>query len=127
MSWAADVLARRGAERDALIERARAFVDELGEHLDIRAASIGGSVARGDFNVWSDVDVLLVVDDLPERLPDRLALLWEGRPPRVQPVGLTPSELEARYAAGDPLVVEVVERGVPLRGEALLRGVADDG
>ena len=69
MSWVADVLARRGAERVALIERARAFVDELGEHLDIRAASIGGSVARGDFNVWSDVDVVLVVDELPERLP----------------------------------------------------------
>jgi predicted nucleotidyltransferase len=31
------------------------------------------SVARGDFNDHSDIDVLIIADRLPPRAPDRLA------------------------------------------------------
>ena len=35
--------------------------------LPIEVATVIGSVARGDFNVWSDVDVLVVSEALPSR------------------------------------------------------------
>jgi hypothetical protein len=106
----------RRAERARLIERARGYVELLGSRLELRAAAIAGSAARGDFNVWSDVDVLVVADGLPWRAPDRAWLLLEGAPPRVQPIGYTLAELEREWLKGNRLVCEAVEQGLPLVG-----------
>ena len=51
----------------------------LSERLPVQAVMLTGSVARGDFNVWSDIDVVVVAESLPERLRDRLALLHAYR------------------------------------------------
>lgn len=109
-----DVLAERRAERDRLMAIARAYADALSARLPVRAVVLAGSLARGDFNVWSDVDVLVVADGLPERALDRLELLMEGRPPRVEPIGFTPAELEDARRRGNPLVVELDSIGIPL-------------
>lgn len=104
----------RYAERARLVGLARDHVRRLCERLPVRQAAVVGSVARGDFNVWSDVDVVLVVEDLPERTLDRLELLMEGRPPEVQPIGFTPDELEDARRRGNPLVVELDSIGISL-------------
>ena len=76
-----------------------------------------GSVARGDFNVWSDLDVLVVAERLPDRWDDRLKMLWVDRPPRLSPLAWTPDELRSRYRRRDPIAVEAVERGVVMAGD----------
>ena len=76
----ADVLAERRRERDELIGLARSYVERLAGELDVVAAAVAGSVARGDFNVWSDVDVVVVAPGLPERAPDGLRLLGADAP-----------------------------------------------
>lgn len=107
-------VAERVAERERLIELARQHVEHLSETVSVRQAAVVGSVARGDFNVWSDVDVVVVAEALPERVLDRLELLMANRPPRVEVIGFTPAELlEARRRA-NPLVVELDSIGVPL-------------
>jgi predicted nucleotidyltransferase len=107
----------RRAERERLLERARAYVESLASRLDVRAAAVVGSVARGDFNVWSDVDVRVVVaEELPARAPDRAWRLLEAAPPRVQPIGYTLAELEREWIRGNRLVREAVSDGVCLRG-----------
>jgi len=110
----------REAERDRLIELATRYVDGLARRLDVRAAAIAGSVARGDFNLWSDVDVVLIAAGLPARAPDRAALLLEDAPPRVQPIGYSPEEFERELLKGNRLVREATERGVVLRGGKLI-------
>jgi uncharacterized protein len=117
MSWTADPLAERRAERARLIELARSYAERLAERLPVEAAAVAGSVARGDFNVWSDVDVLVVSDALPDRPPDRAALLAAGRPGRVEPHGYTRDELRRALARGDSLACGAAEYGVVLRGE----------
>jgi predicted nucleotidyltransferase len=117
----AEPLAERRREQHELVELARAYVDALARRLPVRAAAVVGSVARGDFNVWSDVDVLVVADGLPARASDRSALLLADAPPRVQPAGFTREELARAARRGNPMVLEAVERGVPLRGEQELR------
>lgn len=114
-----EVIARRRAELEQLRQLARAYVEALSERIPVRAAAIAGSVARGDFNVWSDVDVVVVSDALPERIPDRALLLAHDRPDRVEPIGYTTAELERAYRRGDPLVREAADAGVILRGEDL--------
>lgn len=71
-----------------------------------------GSVARGDFNLWSDIDVLVVADNLPERWLDRLG--------RLAPLGkntagdLAASNLVVHHMGqvGPPLPV-LVDTGLP--------------
>lgn len=104
----------RYAEQARLVGLAREYVAGLSKRLDLQQAAVVGSVARGDFNVWSDVDVVVVADGLPERLPDRLELLMDGRPPRVEPTGFTAAELEEARRRRNRLVVELDSIGLPL-------------
>lgn len=107
-------LAERHAERERLIARAREHVERLAERLDIRQAAVVGSVARGDFNVWSDIDLVVVATELPARLPDRLAVLMDDRPPRVEVIGFTPAELVEARRRGNRLVAELDSTGIVL-------------
>ena len=66
------IIARRRAEREQLIQLAADYVRHLSTKLPVLAAYVAGSAARGDFNVWSDVDVVIVAEGLPERIPDQL-------------------------------------------------------
>lgn len=112
-----EVLARRRREREELLGLARRFVAALPDRLGVRAAVVVGSVARGDFNVWSDVDVLVVADHLPAGGPNRLAALGP-RPGRVEPVGWTPEEWRRERARRNPIAEEALSVGIWLRGSA---------
>lgn len=88
------------------------------------AAAAVGSVARGDSNLWSDVDVVVVAEDLPARAPDRAAVLVADAPPSLQPVGSTPEEFCRAGERRDLLERSGVEEGVVLVGEAFFALVA---
>ncbi len=120
-----DVLAERRAEQERLLGLARDYIRRLSGRIPVLAAVVVGSVARGDFNVWSDVDVLVVAEDLPERAPERAAALGLDAPARVQPVGFTPRELAEAARRGNPLAREALEVGVVLTGGDILAGLAD--
>jgi len=116
MAWRADPLAARERERDALVALARQYVERLERSIEVRGAVVVGSVARGEFNLWSDVDVLVVSDALPGDGLERLDLLHAERPPRVEPHGYTVAEFLRALERNDPLAHEGVERGVALAG-----------
>jgi uncharacterized protein len=117
----ADPVAVRRQERQRLLLLARSYVDALSGRTPVVAAAVVGSVARGDFNVWSDIDVVVVVGDLPQRAPERSSLLVEGAPPGVQPVGFTPDEFRRALESGNPLAREILDGGVILAGEGFFR------
>ncbi|MDQ6928943.1 MAG: nucleotidyltransferase domain-containing protein, partial [Actinomycetota bacterium] len=112
------VISRRRSEREAHIATARQWAEGAGSTLRARALVVVGSVARGDFNKWSDIDVLVVVDELPDGLLERLALLAPTRrPPGVEAILWTPGELAARRARGnDPLARDAYGIGVVVYG-----------
>jgi len=93
----AEVLAQRERQREQLLGLARAYVQQLAVRVPVVAAAVVGSVARGDFNVWSDVDVVVVAEGLPARAPDRAAVLAADALPGVQPVGFTPEEFRRAW------------------------------
>lgn len=116
----AKALSERRQERDRLLALARSYVETLSVRLPVTAAAVVGSVARGDFNLWSDVDVVVVASSLPERLPDRTALLTADAPGGVQPVGFRPEEFERAWRRGNPLAREATSGGVVLLGNDFL-------
>lgn len=120
----AEVVEARRRERERLIELARDHVRRLSERIPVVAAAVAGSVARGDFNVWSDVDLVVVSDRLPARIPDRGALLATDAPAGVQVVGYTHGEFRRALRRGDALAASAVREGVWLRGDAFFRELA---
>jgi Nucleotidyltransferase domain len=50
-----------------LRELARRVVDEALAHGELRGALLAGSAGRGDADEWSDIDLLLYVDELPPK------------------------------------------------------------
>jgi len=120
----AEVLAQRERQREQLLGLARAYLQQLAARVPVVAAAVVGSVARGDFNVWSDVDVVVVAEGLPARAPDRAAVLTADAPSGVQPVGFTPEEFRRAWEWQNPLARSVAGEGVILLGEAFFAEVA---
>jgi hypothetical protein len=117
------VLERRRAERTALLDRARRFVADVEATIQLRGAVVFGSVARGDFNRWSDIDLLLICDESPGDWMRRLDML-DPIPPPVQPFVWTVAEWVVQLRRNNPIAREAVEEGVWLRGSAADLGEA---
>lgn len=111
------MIERRRRERGKRIDRAERYAAALVERVpSLRAVIVFGSVARGDWNKWSDIDVLVVADDLPDDALARLDVVLLADFAGVQPVAWTPAELAARRPT-DPIVAEVNTVGVVVHGE----------
>jgi predicted nucleotidyltransferase len=109
------VIQGRMAEQRALVGRAERFAGALDQGMGVLAVVVFGSVARGDFNLWSDVDVLVVVREAGEQLVDRVRST--GREiGLVEPVVWTSDQLQSGLERQDPIAVESVERGIWLVG-----------
>lgn len=110
------VIERRRAEQRARLELAGSWARRLARRLEVTAAVVFGSSVRGDFNKWSDIDVLVISPALPVEARERLELLMADGPLGVQPVGWTPDEYARRRATGDPIARECAEAGHVLWG-----------
>ncbi|MFP3264973.1 MAG: nucleotidyltransferase domain-containing protein [Acidilobus sp.] len=62
-----DIIRARRAERERAIGELREYASRLRARLGRLSMALYGSYARGDFNLWSDVDVIVV----SERFRDR--------------------------------------------------------
>lgn len=111
------VVERRLAEQAALVQTARQWAERLAKRMDLLAAVVFGSVARGDFNKWSDLDVLVVARGLPSDARARLEVLMQDAPPGLQAIGWTPAELVARRLRNDPIARECEAAGVVVFGQ----------
>lgn len=92
----ARALKAREEERAALLQEARAYAERVRDLLGQARVFLFGSVARGDFNLGSDLDLLVVSPDLPEDPLERARLLFALARGREEPRGLTPEEF-ARF------------------------------
>jgi len=103
--------------REEAIRRAGAFAKCVESKLGKVTAIVFGSYARGDFNAWSDIDVLIVTNTaLPTNPLRRLDMVEECllNAGAVEPIILTEKEFLERLRRRDPAVVEAVEKGITL-------------
>ena len=109
------VLERRRADQAERIDLARSLAATLDPGIGVRAVVVFGSVARGDFNVWSDVDVLVVADRLPDGFLARADVI-ATKPPGVQVVAWTPAEFHRQLERNNPIALEARRCGIWLVG-----------
>jgi predicted nucleotidyltransferase len=113
------------AVEKVIIERLKERERALGEAIEFARCVKGklgrvtvvlyGSYARGDFNEWSDIDVLVIAEQLPENPIERLSLVEDcmARVAGVEPLLLTP-DMVKRMRGKNLAVREALERGVVL-------------
>jgi predicted nucleotidyltransferase len=97
----------------ALIEDFEALTERLRPHVrGARRAIVFGSVARGEADAGSDLD-LVIIADTPrpffERFKD-FAGVWEVWP-RLDMLIYTPAEFEQMRAEGNPFIERVLAEG----------------
>jgi predicted nucleotidyltransferase len=74
------------------LEEVEAYARRLRATLGKVTVILHGSYARGDFNLWSDIDLIVVSEKFEEvRILDRYDIAPQP-PPRVEVVPLTPGE-----------------------------------
>ncbi|MEM1936301.1 MAG: nucleotidyltransferase domain-containing protein [Sulfolobales archaeon] len=112
-----EVIEERVRKRDLYVKKAQEFAECAVRKLRDSAVLIYGSVSRGDFNEWSDIDVLIVTREaVPQRPTERLDVLYDctKENPLVEPVVITLDELRKLLAKKNPLVVEALRKGIVL-------------
>jgi predicted nucleotidyltransferase len=91
---------QRLRERNDLIDEGRAFAERVRNLVPDARVFLYGSVARGDFNLASDIDLLVVSDELPLQPLARAEFLYRQVIGREEPKGLLSSEFASLEAAG---------------------------
>ena len=74
-----------------------------------------GSVARGDFHLGSDVDVVIISDELPVGIKERINLLYEPIPGIVEPIGYRCDEFLQMLSKRHLTALGVLKDGVVIR------------
>lgn len=89
------IIEERVRKREEYLEGARGFAECVLRRLSNSTIIVYGSVARGDYNEWSDVDVLIITaDEIPTKPVERLETLYEclKNNPLIEPVVITHQE-----------------------------------
>ena len=92
------------------------YTQILKEKLNPKLIILHGSIARGTFGVGSDVDILVISDELPKTFNERLRLLYlldETSAP-IDIKGYTTKEFQKMILKGHPLALDALEEGIVL-------------
>ncbi len=94
-----------------VLRELRDAAQRLAKQLGKVSVLLHGSYARGDFNLWSDVDLIIVSEAFNDIRPlDRYELVKESLPDRAEPILWTPKEAEALLQK--PAWRQALRRGV---------------
>ena len=89
------------------------YLEAIKERLKPKLVVLYGSIAKGTFGLGSDVDILIVADDLPKNPNERLRLLYtldRTRAP-IDAKAYTPREVKRMLSKGHPLIMDALEDG----------------
>jgi len=99
---------------DILIEYSKIVSSKLGKFTGV----LYGSIARGDNNLWSDIDFLVISDKLPQNPLKRLEFLYSLTETSIEVKGYTKNEF-----------LKMIEKRNPIALDSLVEGkiIVDDG
>ncbi len=107
-----EIIEKRVKQRKSIIDETAAF----SSHLNFKCTSILiGSYARGDFNLWSDIDLLIIGEFKSKNPIERLKSI--DLPPGYEAVLLTAEEMEKMKAKNNKFITEALKDGIVLRDD----------
>lgn len=107
------LIKKRRKERDKVIDEALKVTIRLRNKFGKVTVLLYGSFSRGDFNLWSDIDIIIISEAFKGINPlERLELAHSTLPPRFEPKCFTPEEAEFEFKK--PWWNKIVEESVVL-------------
>ncbi len=108
------IVSIREKKKEEAIRKAKKYLSNL--NLKRYRAILFGSFARGDFDFASDIDLLIISDELPEDINERQSFLnikrWDT--PEIEPIGWTEREFNTRRLKKDPFIKILQEEGIEI-------------
>jgi len=111
-----EILRERRRERQRRIKLAREFVEEVADSIGSLTAVVIGSTSRGDFNAWSDIDVVIISDIFNANPLKRFDSLIPFIKPGIEPIPLRTVDVYRLAEKKAPVVKEIVE-GIVIRDD----------
>ncbi|MEM4407407.1 MAG: nucleotidyltransferase domain-containing protein [Candidatus Caldarchaeum sp.] len=113
------VAEERRLMKKAAVESAVEAVKWMEKILGRVSAAVIGSYARGDFNRWSDVDLLVVSPNFTSAPLNRFEQIADvlKKYPSLEIMPLTPQEFQRQRRLKTPLVEELIRKGVIIKDE----------
>ena len=109
-----EVVEKRIEERNKIINEATAYSKNLSFKCSVLLI---GSYARGDFNLWSDID-LLIIGNFSGNPLERLKNI--DFPPGYETIMLTPEEINKMKMKNDKFITDALKDDVVLRDDLRL-------
>ncbi|MGJ7044807.1 nucleotidyltransferase domain-containing protein [Thermoanaerobacterium thermosulfurigenes] len=109
----------REKKRNNLIDIGKKYSKIISDVLHPMCAIIIGSVARGDFNDNSDIDVILISDKIPANYKERMKLLYDHVFDAIEPKGYNTNEFKLLYFKKNPISVEAIEKGIVIYDDGI--------
>lgn len=107
-----EIIEKRVNQRKIVVDEATDFSN----HLEFKCTSILiGSYARGDFNLWSDVDLLIIGDFKAKNPIERLK--YVDFPPGYEVILLTTGEVKKMKERNNKFITDALKDGVFLRDD----------
>ncbi len=94
-----------------MLNRLEKLVEDYRRKLLVKLVVLFGSRARGDYTDESDIDVLVVADDLPKDPRESFAILRDAKYADVNPIGLNTEIFLKKLRAGSTFIIEILEEG----------------
>ncbi len=107
-----EALKERQRQREAFMDMARTYAQVLRGKLGELTAIVYGSVSRGDFNLGSDVDILIISEGLPHHPLERMEVLYSCHEPPLEPKGYTPTEFRTLLTKRNSAMAEILKDGI---------------
>jgi predicted nucleotidyltransferase len=105
-------LEKKQRQREEFLEMGRTYAEKLRGRLGKLTAIVYGSVSRGDFNLGSDVDILIISEGLPHHPLERMEVLYSCHEPPLEPKGYTHTEFRALLAKRNSAIAEILKEGI---------------
>ncbi len=111
------IIRERALTRIKALEEAGKFINCISRILGEISVALYGSYARGDFNEWSDIDILIIAKDLPVNPLARLKRIHEclKKHPTIDPILVTIEEYQKMTTKQNPITVDVEKNGIILK------------
>ena len=111
----------REKERERALQLAREYVRRLKEVVGPLSGILYGSFARGDFNLGSDIDVLIISDSLPEHPMKRMEFLYHYIESGIEPKGYTRDEFRKMLKSHNATALNALREGMVLWDDGFLK------
>lgn len=105
-------------DRERILRLLRNYAKKLVEEGRAELVILFGSLARGNYTAFSDADLLIVAENVPERWLDRIPAYIDPEVPiDMEPRVFTMKELYEMARSRSRVVKEVLEDGIVLAGD----------